>query len=108
FGVGRDLRGAERFDLLGDGFYIWRFREGRGDAEKSDGKSRQGKLTTIDIHDVLPLYDCAGSLADTLACVDWSSLPVRHPQPRGDACRTRDKLFIVPSARQHHRRTAGR
>ncbi len=61
-GVGRDLRGAECLDILGDGIFIRRSREGRDDARKSNGKSRpngkspQRQLTAIDSHRFLRFF----------------------------------------------------
>src|SRR5262249_60000127 len=56
FGVGRDLGQAERFDALGDRVFIRRSRQGRDDAQKSDGKRGQNQVTTIDVHCFLRFY----------------------------------------------------
>jgi len=50
FGVGRKLSRTECLDALCDGIFIRRSREGQDNAQEPNGKSRQGQLTTIDVH----------------------------------------------------------
>ena len=53
--IERELRRTESFDILRHGIFIRRTGEGGHDAQKPNGKSWQGQLTTIDLHRFLRL-----------------------------------------------------
>jgi hypothetical protein len=76
FGVGGDLGLAESLDVLGDGLFIGRSRKGGrknwNGTQKSERKSRQCQLTTIDVHRFLHFYGYESSVAVTPGFVEWA------------------------------------
>src|ERR1019366_1752565 len=92
FGVGRHLSRAECLYVLRHGLFIRRSREGWDDSQEPDGKSRQGELTTINIHS-FPPFLWSRTMLHSRSFL--SSTPFSHARPCNLKPQRRDLMHVL-------------